>query len=128
MWKQLHLVAKVGHDAIMAATGTCTLSALAQGHAYIVTLHTGKRYTYGSTSSIVKRLIGGSAADWAHQVAKVPYAITLEMSGKVFQPPKSEIPELVEEGWIAIREMAWFVAKSCGAAEINRKIPKKVIS
>lgn len=85
----------------------------------------GKRYVYGSTSSIVKRTIGGSAGDWAYQVAKVPYVLTLEMSGKVFQPPKSEIRELAQEGWIGIREMAFFVAKSSGLVVDMRKNSKR---
>uniref|UniRef100_A0A336KNC8 CSON012972 protein n=1 Tax=Culicoides sonorensis TaxID=179676 RepID=A0A336KNC8_CULSO len=90
-WKKLHSLAKVGHDAIIKATG--------------------KRYVYGSASTICRRTVGGSSPDYAFSL-NIPFVITIEMSGKGFHPPKDKIKEIVHEGWVAVKEMVLFVAKT----------------
>lgn len=74
-------------------------------------LWTGKRYVYGSASTIVRQTVGGSSPDYAFSL-QIPYVITIEMSGKGFHPPKDKIKELVHEGWVAIKEMVLYVAKN----------------
>lgn len=71
----------------------------------------GKRYVYGSVSSIIRNTVGGSAPDYAFSL-QIPWVITIELSGKGFHPPKDTIKELVHEGWIAVKEMVLFVSKS----------------
>ncbi|ETN61645.1 zinc carboxypeptidase [Anopheles darlingi] len=92
-WEIIDEVARAGADAIHDATGTS--------------------YRVGSSTNVLYAAAGGSD-DYAFAVADVPIAITMELPGggnSGFNPPASQIEEIVKESFVGIRAMAIDVAR-----------------
>ncbi|XP_050091213.1 carboxypeptidase B-like [Anopheles aquasalis] len=92
-WETIDEVARAGADAIHDATGTS--------------------YRVGSSTNVLYAAAGGSD-DYAFAVAEVPIAITMELPGggnAGFNPPVSQIEEIVKESFVGIRAMALDVAR-----------------
>lgn len=73
---------------------------------------TGRVYKNGNTSQVMNRTVSGSSSDYACQVMKIPYVITMELSqhGKTgFHTPQSKILLKAKEYWIGIRAMCLHV-------------------
>lgn len=66
---------------------------------------TGTKYRIGNTSRVIKNTVGGSSADYAFGVLRIPFVIVMELPGKGFDPPCHEIKRIVKESWIGIKEM-----------------------
>lgn len=93
-WASLHRLAKIGHCAIRKKTGTF--------------------YRCGSVASVIKHTAAGGSPDYALGAVKIPYAMTMELSGGGygFDPPKSEIHGLVSESWAGIHAMCAHIAEA----------------
>lgn len=72
---------------------------------------TGAEFRIGSVSSILKNAtkLGGGSLDYAYKMAKIPFAIALELSGGSFHPPSNAINEIICESWIGIHAMCSFL-------------------
>lgn len=86
-------MARIGHKAIIEKTGT--------------------NYRVGSVATLIRRTAAGGSPDYALGALKIPFAMTMELSGDGygFDPPKSEIRRLVQESWTGIRAMCVHIAK-----------------
>lgn len=83
------------------------IEALCNAGAKAVKEATGNDYQVGPSGALLYPAAGGSD-DWAHGRLKIPYAITVELprGGSGFDPPPSQIDELVKESFIMIKAMA----------------------
>ncbi|XP_011180717.2 carboxypeptidase B [Zeugodacus cucurbitae] len=91
-WRDMDEIARAGADAIKNATST--------------------QYTVGSSTNVLYAAAGGSD-DYALAMANIPISMTMELpsAGNGFDPPQSQIEELVSETWIGIKAMAEKVAE-----------------
>lgn len=89
---ELHRLAKIGHRAIRNKTG--------------------KFYRCGSVAALIKHTAAGGSPDYALGAVKIPYAMTMELSGggHGFDPPTAEIQGLVSESWAGIQAMCAHIA------------------
>lgn len=85
----MHELAKAGHSAIMKKTGT--------------------NYRVGNAANLIKQPTSGGSSDYALGVVRIPFVITMEISGGAFQPPSTDIKRLVQESWIGIKAMCLFI-------------------
>lgn len=94
-WRELHALAKVGHRAIKAKTGT--------------------HYRCGSVALVIRHTAAGGSPDYALGAVKIPFAMAMELSGGGFgfEPPPSEIRPLVQESWIGISAMCLHIGNNC---------------
>lgn len=90
-WTSLESLAKAGYSAIQKETGT--------------------KFRVGSVASLIKnaKRNGGGSVDYAHKIAKIPFAIVMELSGDSFQPPAKAINGILNESWIGIHAMCTFL-------------------
>lgn len=88
-WRALQNIASVAQRAILSKTGT--------------------RFRTGSVASLLKHTASGGSSDYAYNVAKVPFVITMEVSGDTFHPSTKSIEGIIRECWIGIRAMCVFL-------------------
>lgn len=99
-WRVLQDIASVAQKAILRETGT--------------------KFRTGSVASVLKHTASGGSSDYAYNVAKVPFVITMEVSGDTFHPATKSIEGITRECWIGIRAMCEFLGKQ-QSVEISRK-------
>lgn len=90
-WRILQDIASVAQRAILSETGT--------------------KFRTGSVASLLRHTASGGSSDYAYNVAKVPFVITMEVSGDTFHPATKSIEGIIRECWIGIRAMCVFVKK-----------------
>lgn len=88
-WRTLQSIASVAQRAILSETGT--------------------RFRTGSVASLLRHTASGGSSDYAYNVAKVPFVITMEVSGDTFHPSTKSIEGIIRECWIGIRAMCVFL-------------------
>lgn len=84
-WRILQDIASVAQKAILNETGT--------------------KFRTGSVASLLRRTASGGSSDYAYNIAKVPFVITMEVSGDKFHPATKSIEGIIHECWIGIRAM-----------------------
>ena len=111
----LYWLAPAGYTEAPVANQADQLAAAEVAAAALQSVH-GTEFTVGAAAETLYK-VSGTAADWAHAVARVPYAYALEMrdtGGFEFLAPRTEIRPSGEEFYAALQALAAHIVPDGG--------------
>ena len=111
----LYWLAPAGYTEVAVANQADQLAAAEVAAAALQSVH-GTEFTVGAAAETLYK-VSGTAADWAHAVARVPYAYALEMrdtGGYEFLAPRTEIRPSGEEFYAALQALAAHIVPDDG--------------